>query len=1140
MAARRPTRGLWAWRHLCHAALLGWNRTLRSFPSHPAATVNDPKPASLAPPSPSAPPVRLQLHAAAAWRVDTGAPQPLERKHAALLAWLWIEGPTPRSRLAGLLWPDASEDRARGNLRQRLLKLRQEAGELLDDQAGVLSLKPVVQVEPPHPPGAALLQSLEFDDCEAFARWLEGQRETSREQRKRDWLAQVREAASSQRLDDALYAADQLLQADRESEEAYRVLMEVSYLRGDHAAALNAWDRCRDMLRQLYGVLPSAATQQLGQTILQAAQQAQATQDTWAPTPSAQQPLPPSVLRPPQLVGRQAALQALVDGWHAGQLLVVAGMAGVGKSRLLADWQATLGAPPQAASASAAAAARPGDAVLPYASLSRLLLSAVDRFSPPLTSAHARQAARLLPRLATLAGVQVEPVQTDFERTRSLLALAQLLGDCVQAGCRAFVLDDLQFADPASLGALRVLAEPGRHGTALPFALGLRADEAGPEVDTLLRGLAAAGPCTRVDLQPLGADDAAALLASLQVPALDAGGWAAAIWRQVGGNPAFLLESVKLLLSSRGAPPPSGAASPAPGGLPLPPSIEAVIQRRIELLSPRARHLAQLAAIAGSGYSVQLAAAALACAPIELGEPLRELELRQVFYGRQFVHDVIASVTQRSVPAAVAEFMHRFVAEHLQQHGGDAAHIATHWRDCGEWRLAGRAFQQASAEAARASLANEQADLLDQAIAAFERDPALRDELFDVVEDRANVYLSAGHAAVRPALIARMASLAHTETQQLLALVHRNAWRTDLRQPVEEEITLAGIKRAEALGRQDLALNFARSLAFQWADADRGQDALTLLARHEAWARREADDRTRCNFVLLRAHTCLRANRLGDALEQGQLALDDARQSQVWTIVLPAMNLLGTIHTACGEFALARSLLTEARDLRDRIFGRMASGLQIDVQLGHVLCCCGEFAASQEILESAREMLLKGGGNAAINDDTALLDNHLAQLFMVQGRSAEAAAVLARDMQDVQEGHCGRRLTLRLRWQRLFGKVDPGLRDELQALASRLASPFNRALMELELARHLPPLHALAEAQRLAASAVAQQRPGLQLHAVALAALAARQTGDTATVRALCRQGHALLSRCTPFDLPLAEARLALGQPREARPGRAT
>lgn len=587
----------------------------------------------------AAPRVRLRLHGVAELCLAGAAPQPLERKHAALLAWLWLEGPTPRSRLAGLLWPEASEERARGNLRQRLLKLRQLAGDLVQDDNGVLALAPLAAVDPPDPAGAPLLQSLAYDDCEAFVRWLEGRREAERERRKREWLVEVREAAQGQRLDDALYAADQLLQTDRESEEAYRVLMEVYYLRGDHAAALSAWDRCRDMLRQLYGVQPSAATQQLGRTLLEASHQ------SWAPTAGLARQLPPAVMRPPRLVRRAAAMRSLAAGWQSGHVLVVTGVSGVGKSRLLADWQAPLGA-------AAAAAARPGDAVLPYASLGRLLHVAVDRFMPALDTPHARQAARLLPRLAAAAGGTPDPVRTDFERTQALLALGHLMADCMAAGCAAFVLDDLQFADAASLAALRVLADPDGPPRPLRFAFGVRADEAGADAQALLQALAATRRCTRVDLAPLAAADAADLLGSLGVASLDGARWAPRLWQQVGGNPAFLLESVKLLLTD-GEP---------EGDLPLPASIDDVIQRRIELLSPRARHLAQLAAIAGSAYSIPLAAAALACAPIELGEPLRELEQRQVFHGHGFVHDLIAGAAERSVPQAVAEFMHRFVA----------------------------------------------------------------------------------------------------------------------------------------------------------------------------------------------------------------------------------------------------------------------------------------------------------------------------------------------------------------------------------------------------------------------------------------------------------------------------------------------
>ena len=83
------------------------------------------------------PTLRLFLHGVARWQRGAAPAHALEREHAALLAWLWLEGPTPRSCLAGLLWPEVAEERARGNLRQRLLKLRADAGDLVQDANGV-------------------------------------------------------------------------------------------------------------------------------------------------------------------------------------------------------------------------------------------------------------------------------------------------------------------------------------------------------------------------------------------------------------------------------------------------------------------------------------------------------------------------------------------------------------------------------------------------------------------------------------------------------------------------------------------------------------------------------------------------------------------------------------------------------------------------------------------------------------------------------------------------------------------------------------------------------------------------------------------------------------------------------------------
>ncbi|WP_309571489.1 hypothetical protein [Deinococcus sp.] len=72
----------------------------------------------------------IQAYPAGATDSDDSLPDPVirsrpDRRTSALLAYLSIEGPTPRSRLAGLLWPEVPEGTARANLRQTLRRLRQ-------------------------------------------------------------------------------------------------------------------------------------------------------------------------------------------------------------------------------------------------------------------------------------------------------------------------------------------------------------------------------------------------------------------------------------------------------------------------------------------------------------------------------------------------------------------------------------------------------------------------------------------------------------------------------------------------------------------------------------------------------------------------------------------------------------------------------------------------------------------------------------------------------------------------------------------------------------------------------------------------------------------------------------------------------
>jgi DNA-binding SARP family transcriptional activator len=59
---------------------------------------------------------------------------------ALLLAWLALEGPTARERLAALLWPHSDAEASRNALRQRLFRLRRQLGADLVEGSAVLAL----------------------------------------------------------------------------------------------------------------------------------------------------------------------------------------------------------------------------------------------------------------------------------------------------------------------------------------------------------------------------------------------------------------------------------------------------------------------------------------------------------------------------------------------------------------------------------------------------------------------------------------------------------------------------------------------------------------------------------------------------------------------------------------------------------------------------------------------------------------------------------------------------------------------------------------------------------------------------------------------------------------------------------------
>jgi DNA-binding SARP family transcriptional activator/energy-coupling factor transporter ATP-binding protein EcfA2 len=616
---------------------------------------------------------------------------PLSAREAGLLAWLHLEGPSPRGRIAGLLWPGGDESQARANLRQALVRLKRSAGELLEESAGVMRLAADVMVLPAaaddsSPAASRLLGPLEFDDAPEFSGWLQARRDAADRERRRQHLAAARQHLEAGALDAALAAAEAVLATDPAVEEAHRLRMEALYLRGDRAAAITAWDDCRDALRTAYGITPSAATNELGRLVLAAEaagqQQAAAAKVHQGVTAAV---LPAALRRPPLLVGRDGVLDEIASAFALGHGVVVAGPGGIGKSRLLA--QAAVAMEP-----AIQVGGRPGDEHLPGVVASRLVAAAIERFAPDLDSVTRADIALLLPG----GPARGQALQSALEHRRVLASVARTMLACHAKGMRLVVVDDLHFADDLSMEAIAVvvggwLAQPP-DSAALPL-FGCRPDELRPAAAALVQIMDGSARSVRIDLAALSVVDIQALLASLPMQAdgatsLDRQALAQALHARVGGNPAFVLESIKALWLG-------GLAGWQPGqALAVPATLKESLRQRLARLGHEAMQLAQLAAVAQEDFSLSLAAAATGRAPLALAPLFAELEAAQVLDGVRFSHDLVAEAARASLPAALVAPLHRLVADHLRAQGGAAARVAWHLQHAGAeveavpWHLA--------------------------------------------------------------------------------------------------------------------------------------------------------------------------------------------------------------------------------------------------------------------------------------------------------------------------------------------------------------------------------------------------------------------------------------------------------------------
>ncbi len=574
------------------------------------------------------------------------------------------------------------------------------------------------------------VRSSEFDawqaaEAEAYRRELTGALERLARGRAatEDWAAAIR-------------AAQRWLELDGLHEPAHVLLMSVLAAAGEPSAALRQYRECVRILDAELGVAPLAETTALAEAIRDGRF---APPSTTADTPrrpvSAGAPAsaPPST-QPRPLVGRDAALSALVEAYRAagpdGRLLVIEGEAGIGKTRL----SAALAERVQGFGGVALAARNyGGEEAIAFAPIVELIRAGLARpggagrlhtLRPDVVG----EAARLVPQLRDSGRPSGIARNDPFGRTRLFEALAEVLVALADGPSPGLLwLDDLHRANSSTIELIAYLAHRLR---ARPIAV----------LVTWRPEELATGVIEQIVAVP--EDDGRALRVTLgRLDRAEVG----ALARITLGEPLEESDVDSLFERSEGLPLYVAEVLAAPGwdeGR-MPEGVVALLNARLDALGPIARQIVSAAAVIGRSFDLATVQAASGRTDGEAVDGLDELVRRRLILEvgadergdirYDFTHGRLRDVAYERLSLARRRLLHGRVADVLARPTAGRS-------DVGRWSLiayhealAGRSARAAEAhreagEAARRVFANGEARAhLESALAlghpAVSRDP---------------------------------------------------------------------------------------------------------------------------------------------------------------------------------------------------------------------------------------------------------------------------------------------------------------------------------------------------------------------------------------------------------------------------------